>query len=277
MLDLRAKIEESVNFIQHRVSVEPQIALILGSGLGVLAEKIKEKVVIPYGEMPNFPEPTVAGHAGNLIIGNLAGKNVIVMQGRFHYYEGYVLKSVTLPVRIFKELGAKIFIVTSAVGGLNRSFQAGDLMLITDHINATGTNPLIGPNDDSLGPRFLDMSEAYDKELIKIAQEVARQENIKLQKGVYVGVTGPSYETPAEIEFLSMIGGDAVGMSTVAEVIVARHAGLRVLGISCITDLALPGVAYKLTHEEVLTKAEEAGPKFCRLMEGIVERIDIDR
>jgi len=273
MLDLRAKIEESAHFIRHQTSVKPKIALMLGSGLGALAQSIEKKTVIPYGQIPNFPELTVPGHAGNLVIGELAGKNVVAMQGRFHYYEGYVLKTVTLPVRIFKELGAEIFIVTSAAGGLNRSFRVGDLMLIRDHINLMGTNPLIGPNDDSLGPRFPDMSQAYDPELIRIAQQVARQAKIRIREGVYIAVSGPSYETAAEVRFLAMIGGDAVGMSTVPEVIVARHAGLRVLGISCITDIALPGVVHKLTHEEVLAAAEEASDRLCRLVEGIVGRL----
>jgi purine-nucleoside phosphorylase len=273
MLDLKAKIEESAGFIRQRTNEQPQVALVLGSGLGGLAERIEKKTVIPYGEIPNFPELTVTGHTGNLICGTLSGKNVIVMQGRFHYYEGYVPKTIALPVWIFKELGVGTLIVTSAVGALNRSCDLGGLSVITDHINMTGTNPLIGPNDDSIGARFPDMSEAYNEELIKIAEEVASQEKIKICKGVYVGVAGPSYETPAEVKFLQMIGGDVVGMSTVPEVIVAAHAQLRVLGISCVTDAISSKAAHKLTHEEVLANAGKAVPHFCRLVEGIIKRL----
>jgi purine-nucleoside phosphorylase len=273
MLELREKVKESADHIRNRVDISPEIALTLGSGLGGLAERIEDRVVIPYAEIPNFPEVTVSGHAGNLILGHLAGKHVIAMQGRFHYYEGYVLRSITLPVRIFKELGASVYIVTNAAGGLNKSFAAGDIMLITDHINLTGANPLIGPNDDSLGPRFPDMSEAYDGKLLKLAKQVAAEKSIHVREGVYVGVSGPNYETPAELRFLSMIGGNAVGMSTVHEVIVARHAGLRVLGISCISDVATPDGKHPLTHEQVVAQAETTGPTIGKLIKGVIEKL----
>jgi purine-nucleoside phosphorylase len=273
MLELGEKVKESADHIRDRVDISPEIALTLGSGLGGLAEQIEDSVVIPYAEIPNFPEVTVEGHAGNLIVGHLAGRHVIAMQGRFHYYEGYVLRSITLPVRIFKELGASVYVVTNAAGGLNESFAAGDIMLITDHINLTGTNPLIGPNDDSLGPRFPDMSETYDAKLLKLAKQVAARKGIPLREGVYVGVSGPNYETPAELRFLSMIGGDAVGMSTVHEVIVARHAGLRVLGVSCISDVAAPEARHALTHEQVVAQAQATGPTIGKLIEGVIEKI----
>ncbi len=273
MVELREKIKESAEYVRNRSDISPQIALTLGTGLGGLADEIKNKVVIPYNEIPNFPGVTVSGHAGNLILGQLATKNVVVMQGRFHYYEGYVLRTITLPVRVFKDLGAEIYIVTNAAGGLRKGLRPGSLMLIEDHINLTGTNPLIGPNDDTLGPRFPDMSKAYDSRLMELAEKVARAQKIPLKKGVYVGVSGPNYETRAELKFLSMIGGDAVGMSTVHEVIVAKHAGLRVLGISCITDIATPDVKHPLTHEKVIAQAEATGPLMAKLIESVIEKI----
>lgn len=272
MVELREKVRESTEYIHSKSDISPKIALTLGSGLGGLADRIENKVVISYSEIPNFPEVTVSGHAGNLILGRLAGKNVVAMQGRFHYYEGYVLRTITLPVRVFKELGAEIYIITNAAGGLKRSLRPGNLMLIEDHINLTGTNPLIGPNNEALGPRFPDMSEAYDYELIKLAEEVAKQQKISFKRGVYVGISGPSYETPAELRFLSMIGGDAVGMSTVHEVIVAKHAGFKILGVSCITDVATPGVKHPLTHEQVIAQAEATGPTMGELIEGVIKK-----
>lgn len=270
MLDLRDKIQETIEIIHRYTDVKSKIALTLGSGLGSLVDKIEDKVTIPYGDLPNFPETTVEGHQGNLVIGKLNGKEIIVMQGRPHYYEGYVLKTITFPVRVLKGLGAEILIITNAVGGLNNSYQVGDLVLITDHINMTFANPLIGPNDDALGPRFPDMSEAYDKDLINLSLKAADKEKVKLKKGVYIGVSGPNYETPAELKFLSLIGGDIVGMSTVHETIVAKHAGLRVIGISCVTDMALYDKPVSVYHKDVLKEASEASPKLVRLIEGIV-------
>ncbi|GAI17283.1 unnamed protein product, partial [marine sediment metagenome] len=235
-------------------------AFILGTGLGRLAEDIEEKEIIPYSEIPNFPVSTVQSHSGNLVLGKLGNKEVVAMQGRFHYYEGYSLKEVTFPVRVMKKLGADTIIISNAAGGMNRFFKRGDLMLITDHINLFGDNPLIGPNDEELGPRFPDMSEAYSQKLIELAKKVALKEKIRLREGVYVGLTGPTLETPAEYRFLISIGADAVGMSTVPEVIVANHMGMKVLGISCITDLAIDGVIVKTSVEEILKAASDAEP-----------------
>lgn len=274
MEDLKAKIAESAEFINRKSKIKPKIAIILGTGLGRLAEDIEEKEIIPYSEIPNFPVSTVQGHSGNLVLGKLGNKEVVAMQGRFHYYEGYSLKEVTFPVRVMKKLGADIIIISNAAGGMNRFFKRGDLMLITDHINLFGDNPLIGPNDEELGPRFPDMSEAYSYKLIELAKKVALKEKIKLQEGVYVGLTGPTLETPAEYRFLINIGADAVGMSTVPEVIVANHIGMKVLGISCITDLAIDGVIVKTSVEEILKAASDAEPIMTKLIKKVIEKID---
>ncbi|MDR1814763.1 MAG: purine nucleoside phosphorylase I, inosine and guanosine-specific [Tannerella sp.] len=226
---------ESAAFIAERINGKPETAIILGSGLGALAEKIENKVVIPYKTIPHFVNSTATGHKGNLIAGTLGGKPVIAMQGRFHYYEGYTMRQVTYPVRVMKLLGVKNLLVSNAAGGVNHAFHVGDLMIITDHINLA-PNPLIGANDETFGTRFPDMTRAYDREFIRKAEEIAENHGIILQKGVYIGLTGPSYETPAEYAFCGRIGADAVGMSTVAEVIVARHAGLRVFGMSVISN-----------------------------------------
>jgi len=272
--DLKAKIAESVEFINRKSKIKPKIAIILGTGLGRLAEDIEEKEIIPYSEIPNFPVSTVQSHSGNLVLGKLGNKEVVAMQGRFHYYEGYSLKEVTFPVRVMKKLGADIIIISNAAGGMNRFFKRGDLMLITDHINLFGDNPLIGPNDEELGPRFPDMSEAYSYKLIELAKKVALKEKIKLQEGVYAGLTGPTLETPAEYRFLINIGADAVGMSTVPEVIVANHIGMKVLGISCITDLAIDGVIVKTSVEEILKAASDAEPIMTKLIEKVIKKID---
>ena len=274
MEDLKAKITESVEFINQKSKIKPKIAIILGTGLGRLAEDIKEKEIIPYSEIPNFPVSTVQSHSGNLVLGKLGNKEVVAMQGRFHYYEGYNLKEVTFPVRVMKKLGADIIIISNAAGGMNRFFKRGDLMLITDHINLFGDNPLIGPNDEELGPRFPDMSEAYNQKLIELAKKVALKEKIRLQEGVYAGLTGPTLETPAEYRFLISIGADAVGMSTVPEVIVANHMGMKVLGISCITDLAIDGVIVKTSVEEILKAASDAEPIMTKLIEKVIKKID---
>jgi len=272
--DLKTKITESVEFINQKSKIIPKIAIILGTGLGKLAEEIEGKENIPYNEIPNFPVSTVQSHSGNLVLGKLGNKEVVAMQGRFHYYEGYNLKEVTFPVRVMKKLGADIIIISNAAGGMNRSFKRGDLMLITDHLNLFGDNPLIGPNDEELGPRFPDMSEAYSRKYIELAKKVALKEKIKLQEGVYAGLTGPTLETPAEYRFLINIGADAVGMSTVPEVIVANHLRMKVLGISCITDLAIDGVIEGVSLEEILQIASNAEPVMTKLVRKVIEKID---
>jgi len=274
VIDLKAKITESVEFINQKSNIKPKIAIILGTGLGRLAEDIKEKEIIPYSDIPNFPISTVQGHGGNLVLGKLENKEVVAMQGRFHYYEGYNLKEVTFPVRVMKKLGADVIIISNAAGGMNRFFKRGDLMLITDHINLFGDNPLIGPNDEELGLRFPDMSEAYDRKLVELTLKVALKEKIKLHQGIYVGLTGPTLETPAEYRFLIKIGADAVGMSTVPEVIVANHMGMKVLGISCITDLAINGVIVKTSLEEILKAASNAEPIMTKLVKKVIQKID---
>jgi len=274
VIDLKAKITESVEFINQKSNIKPKIAIILGTGLGRLAEDIKEKEIIPYSDIPNFPTSTVQGHSGNLVLGKLENKEVVAMQGRFHYYEGYNLKEVTFPVRVMKKLGADVIIISNAAGGMNRFFKRGDLMLITDHINLFGDNPLIGPNDEELGLRFPDMSEAYDRKLVELTLKVALKEKIKLHQGIYVGLTGPTLETPAEYRFLIKIGADAVGMSTVPEVIVANHMGMKVLGISCITDLAINGVIVKTGLEEILKAASNAEPIMTKLVKKVIQKID---
>ncbi|GAB6933539.1 purine-nucleoside phosphorylase [Calditerricola satsumensis] len=263
-------VREAVAAIRERTGLVPEIGLILGSGLGDLAEQIEDATVIPYGEIPHFPVSTVAGHAGRLVIGRLEGKPVVAMQGRFHYYEGYSMAQVAFPVYVMKFLGTKVLIVTNAAGGMNKAFQPGDLMLIVDHLNFTGDNPLIGPNDDELGPRFPDMSRAYDPELIALAEQKAQELGIRVQKGVYAGISGPNYLPPAELVMLRRLGGDAVGMSTIPEVIAAAHCGLRVLGISCITDMAIGEELEPLTHEQVVAVAERTKPKFTALVRAVV-------
>jgi purine-nucleoside phosphorylase len=264
------QLEESVAYIKGKIDFEPEVALILGSGLGVLADEIEDKVTIKYEEIPNFPTSTVEGHAGQLVIGDLEGTKVVTMQGRFHYYEGYDMSFITFPVRVMKLLGTDRLIVTNSAGGANRNFNVGDLMLISDHLNLMGTNPLIGSNQDELGPRFPDMSEAYSKDLIELAEREASQQGLGLRKGVYAGMSGPSYETPAEVRMIKQLGGDAVGMSTVPEVIVANHAGMEVLGISCITNMAAGILAQPLAHEEVIETTKRVKPKFINLVKGIV-------
>ncbi len=266
-------IKEAVEYIQQKLPVKPSIALILGSGLGVLAEDINNKIVIQYKDIPHFPKSTVAGHKGQLVIGTIEGKNVIAMQGRFHFYEGYSMNQVTFPIRVFKELGIEALIITNAAGGINKSFQPGDLMIITDHINNMGTNPLIGPNLDELGTRFPDMSQVYDLEYINHATACAKELNLNIQKGVYVGNTGPVYETPAEINMLRTLGGDAVGMSTVPEAIVARHASLKVLGISCISNMAAGVLDQPLSHEEVIETTEMVKEDFLRFIKKVIHSL----
>ncbi|OZU90050.1 purine-nucleoside phosphorylase [Virgibacillus indicus] len=266
-------INEASSYIQDKLGAKPSLGLILGSGLGVLADEIQNPVIIPYKDIPHFPESTVAGHKGRLVAGNIEGKQVIAMQGRFHFYEGYSMKQVTFPVRVMKQLGIESIIVTNAAGGINTSFSPGDLMVITDHINNMGSNPLIGKNNDELGARFPDMSECYDREYIQLAGKCAEELGITIQKGIYVGNTGPTYETPAEIKMLRTLGGDAVGMSTVPEVIVAGHAGLRVLGISCISNMAAGILDQPLTHTEVIETTEKVRDDFLHFIKKIISRL----
>lgn len=269
-MKLADKINEVQQFITSKTTIKPEIGLILGSGLGVLAEEITEPVIIPYEEIPHFPVSTVEGHKGQWVIGKLNGKNVVAMQGRFHFYEGYSLEEVTFPVRVMKAMGVKTLLITNASGGIQLDYEPGDLMIIKDHLNMTGSNPLIGPNDESFGVRFPDMSTAYDPELRKLAWKVAGQNGIDMKEGVYVGLTGPSYETPAEIRMLRILGADAVGMSTVPEVIVARHSGIRVLGISCISNMAAGILPQPLSHQEVMETGEKVKDKFLRLVRGVI-------
>ncbi|AZR73431.1 purine-nucleoside phosphorylase [Anoxybacter fermentans] len=267
------KIIESVNYIKDKIPFEPEIGMILGSGLGILAEEVENPTIIPYEDIPNFPVSTVQGHAGRLVVGMLEGKRVLIMQGRFHFYEGYSMEEITRPVRSMKLLGIKTLIVTNASGGINENFNVGDLMFIRDHINFMGTNPLIGKNYEEFGPRFPDMTHAYDPELIELGEKVAEKLGISTRKGVYIAVTGPSYETPAEIKAFRRLGADAVGMSTVPEVIVANHMGIRVLGISCITNMAAGVLPQPLDHSEVMETAERTKPKFIKLVRGIVKEV----
>ncbi|CDQ39744.1 MULTISPECIES: purine-nucleoside phosphorylase [Virgibacillus] len=266
-------VKQASTYLQTELEEKPEIGLILGSGLGVLAEEIENPVTIPYKDIPDFPESTVAGHKGQLVAGQLKGKQVIAMQGRFHYYEGYSMKQITFPVRVLKELGIDSIMVTNAAGGINENFQAGDLMIITDHINNMGDSPLIGKNDDRLGVRFPDMSNVYDQSLIAHAEECAKQIHINVQKGIYVGNTGPAYETPAEVRMLRTLGGDAVGMSTVPEVMVAGHAGIRVLGISCISNMAAGILDQPLTHDEVIETTEQVKESFLKFVKQVIETL----
>lgn len=268
------KIQDTAAFIKSKVDIIPEIAIILGTGLGELVHEISDKEEIPYETIPNFPLSTVEGHSGKLIFGQLGGKPVLAMQGRFHYYEGYTMKEVTFPVRVFQALGIKYLFVSNAAGGMNGSFDIGDIMLIDDHINTFPEHPLHGKNYKELGTRFPDMSDAYSKELRLLAMQIAKDNNIKLQHGVYVGTQGPTFETPAEYNWFKIIGGDAVGMSTVPEVIVANHAKMKVLAFSIITDLGVIGKIVEVTHEDVQEAAKIAQPKMAFIMQEVIKRIE---
>jgi len=270
---LREKIEEARKFIQGKTKVKPGIGIILGTGLGALAKEIEVENVLPYEDIPHFVTSTIHGHEGNLILGKLMNKVIVAMQGRLHFYEGYSSEEITFPVRVMRKLGVNLLIESNAAGGMNPNFKAGDLMIITDHINLIGINPLIGPNDERLGPRFPDMCEPYDKELIELCEKVALEEGIRIHRGVYVGVTGPNLETPAEYRFLRLIGADAVGMSTVPEVIVAKHSGLKVLGISCITDECIPDRLEPVDIHKIIKIAKLSEPKMTRLVKKVLEEI----
>lgn len=272
-LEMMKQIEEAAAYIQSRTSIQPEVGLILGSGLGVLADSIEEAVTIHYGDIPHFPVSTVEGHAGEMLVGTVGGRPVLMMKGRFHMYEGYAGQTVTFPIRVMKALGVKTLLVTNAAGGINTSYSPGDLMLISDHLNLTSGNPLIGPNEPALGVRFPDMSEAYSKQLRAIAKEVASSQGFNMQEGVYAGLMGPSYETPAEIRMLRILGADAVGMSTVSEVIIARHSGIEVLGISCISNMASGILDQPLSHEEVIETTERVKQHFLQLVIALIPKL----
>jgi len=270
------EIDKMAKAVRDKVSLQPKTAMILGSGLGILSEAVENATVIPYHEIPNWPVSTVEGHAGNLMVGTLEEKDILVMNGRLHYYEGYTMEQVTLPIRVLQRLGIENLIVTNAAGGVNQSFTPGNPMLITDHINLlgmAGPNPLRGPNLETIGPRFPDMSRAYDRELGEITRQAAADLEITLYEGVYVCLAGPSFETPAELRFLSSIGVDAVGMSTVPEVIVANHGGQRVLGISGITNKSSLYGEKMTTHEEVIATGKILAPKMVKLLKSVVARL----
>jgi purine-nucleoside phosphorylase len=273
---LREQIDEAVSYIRQHTKLRPGIGIILGTGLGDLVKEIRKEVVLDYDEIPHFPVSTVESHHGKLIFGSLSGKTVVAMQGRFHYYEGYTMQQVTFPVRVMSArvgLGVKTLLISNAAGGMNPAFHKGDIMIITDHINLQGDNPLIGPNDPALGLRFPDMSEPYSKELIAMADDVAGDLKLKVQHGVFVAVQGPNLETRAEYRFLRGIGADAVGMSTVPENIVAIQMGMRVMGMSIITDECFPDTLQKVTVEEVIGVAAKAEPKLTKLMKELVKRL----
>ena len=274
-MDFKTQLQETVASIRSFTKATPPIGIILGTGLGALAEEISKETVIPYDKIKHFPVSTVESHAGRLLFGKLGGKDVVAMQGRFHFYEGYDLKQVTFPVRIMKELGVKVLIVSNAAGGLNPQYEIGDLVMITDHINLQGFNPLTGHNDDKLGPRFPDMYNCYDRELRDLAEATALDVKIPLLKGVYIGVTGPNLETAAEYRYMRIIGGDLVGMSTVPEVIVARHQGTKVLGFSFVTDMGLPDAIEPTSHEKIIAAAAKGEPKMTQLVKKVVERMSI--
>ena len=270
MLEIYDQTEAAVAAIRERWNETPQVGIILGTGLGGLAEQIESPVAIDYADIPHFPTSTVVSHSGRLVCGRLQGVPVVAMEGRFHQYEGYSLKQITLPVRVMKALGAELMIVTQAVGGMNPLHEAGDLMIVDDHINLLGDNPLVGVNDDRLGPRFPDMSAPYSPELIEVGLEIARRENFVAHRGVMVAVTGPCLETRAEYRFLRTIGADVVGMSTVPEVIVAVHCGLRVFGVAVITDQCLPDALKPAILEEIIAIANAAESKLRALVLGIL-------
>lgn len=270
------QIDEAADTIRNRISHRPRVGMILGSGLNGLAGSVQNAVIIPYGELPNWPISTVQGHAGQLVIGELEGQSVFVMQGRIHFYEGYSMSQITLPVRVMLRLGLEMMFVTNAAGGVNPDFVPGDIMLIKDNLNLIGmmgANPLMGPNIDELGPRFPDMSQAYDRQLMEKARQIASNENIPLREGVYCALSGPSFEGPADLRFLRMIGADAVGMSTAPEVIVARHGGMRVLGLSGISNKANLDGSTATTHEEVIEAGKIITPKIEKIVRGVLRSL----
>ncbi|MEJ2217260.1 MAG: purine-nucleoside phosphorylase [Gemmatimonadota bacterium] len=272
--DQRAALEEAASAVRAHSALKPRVAIILGTGLGGLAKEIDVAVSIPYPDLPHFPIPTVETHSGRLLLGTLGGQDVVAMEGRLHHYEGYSMKEITFPVRVMRLLGADVLIVSNACGGMNPLWSRGDLMVLDDHINMLGDNPLIGPNLDDLGPRFPDMSEPYDRELQALAEAVALEQGLALRRGVFVAVTGPNLETRAEYRMLRSLGADVVGMSTVPEVIVARHMDMRVLGLSIITDMGLPDALKPVDVPEIIRVAGEAEPKLTALIQGVLTRMD---
>ena len=273
MGNILAHLKETTSYIQSLYPARPQAGIVLGSGLSNLVGEIQVEHEIPYDALPHFPVSTVEGHHGKLIFGQLSGKTVVAMSGRFHYYEGYTAQDVAYPIRVMKFLGIEALLISNAAGGLNPHYKVGDLMIIKDHISLMTVNPLLGANETQLGPRFPDMSEPYAKELINKARAIAKELNIKVERGVYVGVTGPTFETRAEYKMLNLLGGDAVGMSTVQEVIVARHSGLPVFGMSVITDIGIREEENTITHAEVLQAANEAEPKLTAIFKELVTRL----
>ena len=266
------RIQETAEFLRNRIHTNPETAIILGTGLGSLVGEITDKYEISYQDIPHFPISTVEGHSGKLIFGKLGNKDIMAMQGRFHFYEGYSMKEVTFPIRVMKDLGIQTLFVSNAAGGMNPNFEIGDLMIITDHINFFPEHPLRGKNIP-YGPRFPDMSEAYNKNLIQKADKIAEEKGIKVQHGIYLGTQGPTFETPAEYKMFHILGADAVGMSTVPEVIVANHCGIKVFGVSVITDLGVEGKIVEVTHEEVQKAADEAQPRMTTIMRELINRI----
>ena len=271
--EFRAQRDEALDFIRSKTDFEPEFTLILGTGLGQLADEIEEERSLSYEDIPHFPLSTVETHAGRLIFGHLGGKAVVAMQGRFHYYEGYTMQQIVFPLRVTRALGSQALFVSNACGGMNTNYRRGDIMLIKDHINMLGTNPLIGPNDDTLGPRFPDMSEPYTERLMEVAEKVALERQIQMHKGVYLSIAGPTLETRAEYRYMRMLGADVVGMSTVPEVIAAVHMGMDVLGISVVTDECFPDALEPINIEEVLEAAAMAEPKMTSVMMGVLERL----
>jgi len=269
------KIEEAIEYIRAETSCQPQAGIILGTGLGGLAEEIDTETVIPYTSIPHFPIPTVSGHKGQMILGKLGNKQVIAMQGRYHYYEGHKIQDIVLPVRVMKWLGIKLLILSNASGGVNPDYDIGDIMIVEDHINLMSTNPLIGPNPDEIGSRFPDMSEAYDQNIIQKAIQIAQDQNIKIKKGVLAAVTGPCFETPAEYKYIRTIGADTVGMSIIPEVIAARHMSLKCFALSVISDLGVPDKITQVSHEEVMKAAGKVEPEMTKLITRLLETISI--
>jgi purine-nucleoside phosphorylase len=267
------RIKQTSKFIKSKTNLKPRVGIVLGSGLGNLANKIEVETAIDYEDIPHFPEVTVKGHHGRLIFGRLGGQDIVAMQGRFHFYEGNSMRNLTFPIRVMVDLGIELLILSNAAGGMNPDFKVGDIMLIKDHINLFPDNPLMGPNDERLGPRFPDMSEVYDRALIDKAYDIAEENGISLHEGVYVGVSGPTFETPAEYKFFRIIGGDAVGMSTVPEAIVARHSGIKTFGFSIITDLGVEGQIEEVSHEEVIEAANAAEPKLTLIVTELLKRL----
>lgn len=272
-MDLFEKIQTSAAYIQERINVAPQIGMVLGSGLGGLMNAVKIDAEIPYSEIPFFPTTTVKGHGGNLVTGTLHDRPIVIMTGRFHYYEGYSMEQVTFPIRVMRALGVHTLIISNAAGGMNPAFKIGDFMIIKDHVNLFPEHPLRGPNDERLGVRFPDMSEPYDTQLIQKAQKIAHDQGIDIHTGVYAGLQGPTFETKAEYKMLHVIGCDAVGMSTVPEVIVALHGGMRVFAASVITDVALTDHLERITHEQVLAASEAAAPRFAAFVADLVAEL----